>query len=580
MRFPIPKLHCSTWVFLIIFVFFFSTSKSDPRISEAGQFCRNSTHTSDSNFIPNFIDAMESISNSVNEKQWGEYSITSPAPKLYAFAQCHSDLSPKDCSTCFAISRTKLPKCLPSTSARIYLDGCFLAYDDLDFSGQALDEDHKNVKCGSPVDFSKDNYMKEGYNLKVRDVIGNLTKKAEGNEGFALVRQRGGVESVYALAQCWRTISDKGCRDCLEEAGKILRGCLPGKQGRAMLAGCYMRYSTARFYDIEEEEEANGNADLWHVLAVIIAGMVISVLSLFGFIMAYRKLQKMTGVDKYSIGTSTSPHKNSLNFKYEMLEKATDYFNASRKLGQGGAGSVFKGTLPDGSNVAVKRLFFNTRQWAFGLQQCSIEGPESLLVYEYVPTKSLNQILFGRGTEQVLSWQQRFNIISGIAEGLVYLHESYSEKIIHRDRKSSNILLDEDLTPKIADFGLARCVGPDKSHLSTGIAGTLGYMAPEYLVRGQLTDKADVYAFGVLVLEIVCGRKNHVFIEGSHSVLYSVYKHYRANTITESVDAMLKGEYSKREASNVLQIGLLCTQASLALRPSMSEVVHMLTDKM
>ncbi|KAM5572009.1 cysteine-rich receptor-like protein kinase 1 [Rosa sericea] len=598
MRFPIPKLHCSTstWVFLIIFVFFFSTSKSDPRISEAGQFCRNSTHTSDSNFIPNFIDAMESISNSVNEKQWGQYSITSPAPKLYAFAQCHSDLSPKDCSTCFAISRTKLPKCLPSTSARIYLDGCFLAYDDRDFSGQALDEDHKNVKCGSPVDFSKDNYMKEGFNLKVRDVIGNLTKKAEGNEGFAVVGQRGGVESVYALAQCWRTISEKGCRDCLEEAGKILRGCLPGKQGRAMLAGCYMRYSTERFYDIEEEE-ADGNADLWHVLAIIITGMVVSVLSLFGFIMAYRKLQKMTGVDKSSIGISTSPHKNTLNFKYEMLEKATDYFNASRKLGQGGAGSVFKGTLPDGSNVAVKRLFFNTRQWVDNffnevnlisgirhknlvrLLGCSIEGPESLLVYEYVPNKSLDQILFGRGTEQILSWQQRFNIISGIAEGLVYLHESCGEKIIHRDIKSSNILLDEDLTPKIADFGLARCVGPDKSHLSTGIAGTLGYMAPEYLVRGQLTDKADVYAFGVLVLEIVCGRKNHVFIEGSRSVLYSVYKHYRANTITESVDAMLKGDYSEREASNVLQIGLLCTQASLALRPSMFEVVHMLTDK-
>lgn len=196
-------------------------------------------------------------------------------------------------------------------------------------------------------------------------------------------------------------------------------------------------------------------------------------------------------MDNGPIGISISIHKNSLNFKYEMLEKATNFFNASRKLGQGGGGSVFKGTLPDGSNVAVKRLFFNTRQWVddffnevnliSGIQHknlvrllgCSIEGPESLLVYEYVPNKSLDQILFGRNTEQVLSWQQRFDIISGIAEGLVYLHESCGEKIIHRDIKSSNILLDEDLTPKIADFGLVRCVGPDKSHLSTGIAGTL-----------------------------------------------------------------------------------------------------------
>ncbi|KAL6177477.1 hypothetical protein ACLB2K_049003 [Fragaria x ananassa] len=196
--------------------------------------------------------------------------------------------------------------------------------------------------------------------------------------------------------------------------------------------------------------------------------------------MAYQRLQKKTAMTSAPVVTSKSQHKNRLNFKYEMLGKDTNFFNASRKLGQGGAGSVFKGTIPDGSNIAVKRLFFNTREWAHnfstevnlisGIQHknlvrllgYSIEGPESLLVYEYVPKKSLDKIIFGC-SEQVLSWQQRFDIICGIAEGLVYLHDSCSQKIIHRDIKSSNILLDEDLTPKIADFGLARCVGPDKS---------------------------------------------------------------------------------------------------------------------
>ncbi|KAL6133011.1 hypothetical protein ACLB2K_065248 [Fragaria x ananassa] len=162
----------------------------------------------------------------------------SPPPTIFAFAQCHSDLSQNDCSTCFAISRTKLPKCLPSTSAGIYLDGCFLAYDGHDFSGEALHEDHKHVTCGTRY---RSIYIKEGFNSKVMDVIGNVTEKAVGNEGFAVVEQRGGVESVYGLAQCWRTIGEKGCRDCLEVAGKNLRGCLPvkGHAGRVLYEVLY-----------------------------------------------------------------------------------------------------------------------------------------------------------------------------------------------------------------------------------------------------------------------------------------------------------------------------------------------------
>ncbi|KAA8548130.1 hypothetical protein F0562_004609 [Nyssa sinensis] len=210
---------------------------------------------------------------------------------------------------------------------------------------------------------------------------------------------------------------------------------------------------------------------------------------------------------------------------------------------------------------------------------CSIEGPESLLVYEYVPNKSLDQFLFDKTKIQILNWMQRFDIIVGTAEGLAYLHGGTHIRIIHRDIKSSNVLLDENLAPKIADFGLARHFAADQTHLSTGIAGTLGYMAPEYLVRGQLTEKADVYSFGILVLEIVCGRKNNVFIEHSSSLLQTVWKLYRTNSMAECVDPGLKNDFPVTEASKVLQIGLLCTQASVGLRPSMDEVVQMLTNK-
>ncbi|XP_039161964.1 cysteine-rich receptor-like protein kinase 1, partial [Eucalyptus grandis] len=235
-----------------------------------------------------------------------------------------------------------------------------------------------------------------------------------------------------------------------------------------------------------------------------------------------------------------SKSKFSLYFKYKTLEKATNFFDDLRKLGQGGGGSVYKGLLPDGKVVAVKRLVFNTCQWAddffnevnlisgirhknlMRLLGCSIEGPESLLIYEYLPKRSLDLILFVNDATPVLTWEERLHIIIGIVEGLAYLHGGCGVKIIHRDIKTSNILLDENLTTKISDFGLARCIALDMSHLSTGIAGTLGYMAPKYLMRGQLTEKADVYAFGVLVLEILSGRKNSVYIRGLSSVLQLV----------------------------------------------------------
>lgn len=332
------------------------------------------------------------------------------------------------------------------------------------------------------------------------------------------------------------------------------------------------------------------------IVAEVLAAAAVIMLALSASYAAFTKLSKIKKENNNLGQISSSISKSSLNYKYETLEKATDYFNSSRKIGQGGAGSVYKGVLPNGKVVAVKRLIFNNRQWVdeffnevnliSGIEHknlvkllgCSIEGPESLLVYEYLPKKSLDQFIFEKNRTQILNWKQRFNIILGTAEGLAYLHEGTKIRIIHRDIKSSNILLDENLIPKIADFGLARCFGADKSHLSTGIAGTLGYMAPEYLIRGQLTDKADVYSFGVLVLEIVSGRRNNVFREDSGSLLQTVWKLYRLNTLTEAIDPCLGGDFPETEASRVFQIGLLCTQASATLRPSMSQVVHMLSN--
>ncbi|EEF37686.1 kinase, putative [Ricinus communis] len=536
---------------------------------------------------------METLSQLITNSHFATYHLNSSLP-MYVLAQCHQDLSQTDCLLCYAVSRTKIPRCLPSVSARIFLDGCFLRYDNYNFFEESVSVSFDEVKCSQEnVSGSNGENDKLRFVKSVEHAIGNVSSKAVENGGFGVV----GIEGVYALAQCWESVGKDGCRECLRKAGKEVKGCGAKKEGRGLNAGCYLRYSTERFYNVGGELEAGHTiSGLGVAIAVVLAAAAVLMLSIFAVYAVYVRRMKnkaeRINLEKISINFS----KTSLNFKYETLEKATDYFNASRKIGQGGAGSVYAGTLPNGETVAVKRLTFNTRQWVdeffnevnliSGIQHknlvkllgCSIEGPESLLVYEYVPNKSLDQFIFGKDKPTTLNWKQRFDIIVGTAEGLAYLHGGSQERIIHRDIKSSNVLLDEDFTPKIADFGLVRCFGADKSHLSTGIAGTMGYMAPEYLIRGQLTEKADVYSFGVLVLEIVMGKRCNAFTEDSKSLLQTVWQLYRLNRLVEAADPSLRDDFSAEEVSRVLQTGLLCTQASVALRPSMAEVVVMLTN--
>ncbi|KAL3630998.1 Cell division control protein 2 [Castilleja foliolosa] len=270
-----------------------------------------------------------------------------------------------------------------------------------------------------------------------------------------------------------------------------------------------------------------------------------------------------------------------------------------------GRSVLTRGVLPDGREIAVKRLFFNNKHRAANfynevkmissvehknlvrLLGCCCSGPESLLVYEYMPNKSLDRFLFDSSKGKGLSWMKRFEIIVGTAEGLVYLHENTKARIIHRDIKASNILLDSRLRAKIADFGLARSFQEDQSHISTVIAGTLGYMAPEYLAQGQLTEKADVYSFGVLLLEIVTGRQNNrsKTSEYTESLIAIAWNHFQKRRVEDLFDPNLNlhshhlNISMKNEIQRVAHVGLLCTQEISSLRPSMSRVLQMLVMK-
>ncbi|KAJ6966848.1 G-type lectin S-receptor-like serine/threonine-protein kinase CES101 isoform X4 [Populus alba x Populus x berolinensis] len=270
---------------------------------------------------------------------------------------------------------------------------------------------------------------------------------------------------------------------------------------------------------------------------------------------------------------------------------ATNSFSAENKLGQGGFGPVYKGTLPDGREIAVKRLskssgqglveFKNELLLIAKLQHmnlvrlvgCCIQGEEKMLVYEYMPNKSLDSFIFDQSKRELLNWKKRFEIIEGIAQGLLYLHKYSRLRIIHRDLKAGNILLDENLNPKISDFGLARIFKINDLEGNTNqIVGTRGYMSPEYVMEGIFSVKSDVFSFGVLLLEIVSGRR-YLNLVGY------TWELWKAGNPFELVDPILRESCSEDQVLRCIHVGLLCVEDNAVDRPIMSDVISMLTSE-
>ncbi|OIS96931.1 PREDICTED: probable LRR receptor-like serine/threonine-protein kinase At1g56140 [Nicotiana attenuata] len=328
------------------------------------------------------------------------------------------------------------------------------------------------------------------------------------------------------------------------------------------------------------------------IVGVVVGVGVISFISVFSVYYLIQKRKRQQALeDEEFLGIDARPY----TFSYSELRAATADFNPSNKLGEGGFGPVYKGTLEDGRVVAVKQLSVASHQGKsqfvaeiatisavqhrnlVKLYGCCIEGEKRSLVYEYLENKSLDQALFESGS-LYLDWPIRFQICLGVAKGLAYLHEESRVRVVHRDVKASNILLDSDLNPKISDFGLAKLYDDKKTHINTRVAGTIGYLAPEYAMRGHLTEKADVFGFGVVALEIVSGRPNSdsSLEEERIYLLEWAWQLHENNRETELVDANLS-EVDENEVRKVIGIALLCTQTSPTLRPSMSRVIAMLT---
>ncbi|KAF6155796.1 hypothetical protein GIB67_039127 [Kingdonia uniflora] len=279
-------------------------------------------------------------------------------------------------------------------------------------------------------------------------------------------------------------------------------------------------------------------------------------------------------------------------FSYHELRSATDNFSAHNKIGRGGFGTVYKGILRDGKQVAVKVLSAESKQGVHEflteidmlsnvkhpnlveLIGCCVQESNRIILYEYVENSSLDRVLLGTKDRAIkLDWGVRSAICTGTARGLVFLHEGLEPYIVHRDIKASNILLANDFIPKIGDFGLAKIFPDNITHISTRVVGTTGYLAPEYAMHGQLTKKADVYSFGVLMLEIISGRSNSQAIWGGTQ---KTWKLYEEGKLLELVDPELE-EYPRDEVIRYIKVALFCTQAASLRRPSVTQAFSMLS---
>ncbi|BBN09633.1 protein MpRLK-Pelle_L-LEC9 [Marchantia polymorpha subsp. ruderalis] len=286
------------------------------------------------------------------------------------------------------------------------------------------------------------------------------------------------------------------------------------------------------------------------------------------------------------------------HFSYKQLSAATRAFSESSKLGEGGFGSVYKGTLvSSGTMVAVKRVKADSKQGMREfLAEVSIisqlrhrnvvqlmgycrERGKLLLVYELLPNGSLDKALFhATSAEHVIDWSQRMKILYGLASALHYLHQGWRQQVIHRDVKSSNIMLDDEFNAKLGDFGLARLVDHSKNATTTLVAGTYGYIAPEASVTGKFTDKTDVYAFGAVALELATGRRafDGTAAEDDEHLVDMVWKRLSDGQLISVVDRRLEGKFDVVELEIVLMMGLLCSHPDHRSRPSMRQVVQVL----
>ncbi|KAJ4840533.1 hypothetical protein Tsubulata_027348 [Turnera subulata] len=567
---------------------------------------------------------------------WGDYRLTqteatssadntfynNTSNGIYGLYLCRGDVNQSTCQLCVSNATQQLPRrCPDARAAIIWYDQCMLRYSNSNFFGVV--ETLPRLLMWNVKNTTSPNEPNYGALSLIYNLIdyAPYTRLMFGTNESAADRR-------YAMAQCSRNMNSSGCRSCLRELSDAITKCCQGRIGWRVLApSCSLRYEQYQFYQIPpssvpapDNGKGGSNTAKIAIVVVVVTVAIGILLAFLYYVCFFRKRRRQTeGETTQAILLSnleSSNHKHLTDggipvnhddnddemhyFRLRTIQTATNNFSDANKLGEGGFGPVYKGKLSDGKEIAVKRLSMTSRQ---GLEEFRnevmvivklqhknlvrllgycLEGDEKLLVYEYLANTSLDAFLFDPVKSKQLDWTKRENIIIGTARGLLYLHEDSRLKIIHRDLKASNILLDDEMNPKISDFGTARIFGGKQFEANTEkVVGTYGYMAPEYALEGLISIKSDVYSFGVLMLEVITGKKNRGFYNPEHvpNLMLHAWKLCTEGRGEELIDPNIVDSCPVSEVLKYIHVALLCVQDDPVERPTMSTVVLMLGSK-
>ncbi|KAJ4703270.1 Cysteine rich receptor like kinase [Melia azedarach] len=605
---------CSRLIFFFCFLILALSIDAQREFRISG--CTNNVgnYTSNSAYRTNLNSVFSSISsNTVIDYGFYNFSDGQEPDEVNAIALCRGDVRQDDCRDCIRNATQKILEVCPNQKEAI---GC---YDEcmLRYSNKSIFRKVETVPTYYLWNLNNVTDDVSAFNQALQTLLRELRMRAASGNSlrkFATGESNASFQTIYALAQCTPDLSEQQCLDCLDGAIRQIPNCCNGKQGgRVIQPSCNCRFEIERFYDPTANSpppspilvpppasslspEGNGSNTARTVIIAVVPTVSVVILIICVCIF----LRKKKRMDKIETGEDVTVDQingaESLQFDFNTIRVATDNFSNANKLGQGGFGAVYKGRLPNGEEIAVKRLsrgsgqgdleFKNEVMLVAKLQHrnlvrllgFSLEGNERLLVYEFVPNRSLDHFIFDPTRRTQLDWERRYKIIGGIARGILYLHEDSRLRIIHRDLKTSNVLLDAEMNPKIADFGMARLFEMDETQGNTSrIVGTYGYMAPEYAMHGQFSVKSDVFSFGVLVLEIISGQRNNCFRNGEtvEDLLSFAWKNWREGTMMNLIDPTLTNG-SRTEIIRCIHIGLLCVQENVASRPTMASIVLML----
>ncbi|XP_022933188.1 cysteine-rich receptor-like protein kinase 10 [Cucurbita moschata] len=615
-------LNFLTFLFLLCFLIHGNaqTRVSYPyRSCLPGNFTQNSTYHSNLDLLFSNLSANGPPKNRFFNTSAGR----PPNDAVYGLFQCRGDVSDSVCRSFLATAIKDVAQeyCPLRKGAVAWYDECIFRYSDQRFFSDVSTEPSLPLLNTAEIDVDKARFNQ----LVMSMLRATAARAANASVGELFATQEANFTSdlpLYTLAQCTGDLSNTDCELCLRQAINGIPSCCSNKRGgRVLFPSCYVRYEVYMFYEQTPTNSVPppattppnnttptpplpppptpGKRRISTMLIVaIVAPITISILLfVLGCCFLRQRVRKRHSAVKEDSVVNEMTTMESLQFDFKTIDAATNKFSEENKLGEGGFGVVFKGRLENGEEIAVKRLsrgslqgseeFKNEVMLVAQLQHRNLvrllgfclEGEEKILIYEYIPNKSLDFFLFDLEGQTQLDWLKRYKIINGIARGMLYLHEDSRLRIIHRDLKASNILLDEYMNAKISDFGMARIIQVDESQVNTKrIVGTYGYMSPEYAMHGIFSMKSDVYSFGVLVLEILSGQKNSSFYlsDLAEDLLTYAWKLWKTEQPLEILDPVLRNSYSRNEVLRCIHIALLCVQEDSSQRPSMASIVLML----